>query len=952
VAVALPLVLAGPIVRRVEPTLASVWVALRDPATVTLKLWEGRVTAGSGNVLHTADPPARTLRIGQQLHIALAVLKILPTSPRLLEPGKIYSYDLEIRTATETHTLKSLGLLATGLATARRVEALGFEENFLPGFALPPAELTDLRVVFGSCRRPGNDHLDAMVWIDDLMLDNPAYSYKDALKRPHQLFLGGDQIYADDVFRVHMHMLIELSRQLIGHAGGVNLERLPVDNIRKKRESLPLTFDDYHDSIGRASPGADARDFLLPADHAWFPAGRRYLQGTVDAQMTSSDGKSHLFGLGEFAAMYLTVWSNACWTTQRDPADRDLLNLPTPDELFGATWPDVISTYVGAPLDVQESRDADVPTDSETARKAKKFSPFRDPEYLDYDGPPSENKDGKPLTDAERVQHFNEHVEKFRKGLQKERVTLTLFESGLAKVRRVLANIPTYMIFDDHDFTDDWNLNPMWYDRVYTTSLGVTTARNALASYALFQDWGNDPLKYEKQDDYRTMLASIAALFPENAPGPDEAAANELDRLFGFRERGVTDPVTGRVSAVNPIIKWHFSVPGPKHLAVAIDNRTRRSFVSRLGPPGNVEGSFDVGENTAQTEQIPPGPFTDGKEVLLVIAPLQVLGPPLLDELVAPAAFRVFDLLAYSKRLNPNLKFGSRGMPGTNPDAIEAWAFDPHTLEALLRRLKPYGSVVLLSGDVHYSASTVMSYFTKGEASPARFAQFTSSGFKNVMPAYVTVIDRSLALAHKIVRAGLGAERMGWLRRPPNPVQLAAGKTEKDIARELRAKLAQEPTLLPTLGWPDDTTVNPAQRPDWSWRVDPIFDLRPDTARPPAIQPLAFTDPAAVETALTAPGGKAIEGYQAIAARHQYAMETLKNARQILFRSNFGVVRFERRSGVLHAIHEMYTAARRPQDDGTQPLKPELFVLHEAALAAPGAPRPEDGVLGAPKVPA
>ncbi len=70
------------------------------------------------------------------------------------------------------------------------------------------------------------------------------------------------------------------------------------------------------------------------------------------------------------------------------------------------------------------------------------------------------------------------------------------------------------MMFDDHDFTDDWNLNPMWYDRVYSTSLGVTTARNALASYALFQDWGNDPLKYEKRDDYKKLLATIAELFP------------------------------------------------------------------------------------------------------------------------------------------------------------------------------------------------------------------------------------------------------------------------------------------------------------------------------------------------------------------------------------------------------------------------------------------------------
>jgi len=48
---------------------------------------------------------------------------------------------------------------------------------------------------------------------------------------------------------------------------------------------------------------------------------------------------------------------------------------------------------------------------------------------------------------------------------------------------------------------------------------------------------------------------------------------------------------------------------------------------------------------------------------------------------------------------------------------------------------------------------------------------------------------------------------------------------------------------------------------------------------------------------------------------------------------------------VLHAIHEMYTAARRPEESGTEPLRPELFVLHEAALAAPGAQRPEDGEL-------
>src|SRR6185295_14195629 len=193
------------------------------------------------------------------------------TSPRLLEPGKIYSYDLEIKTASATHTLQSLGLLTTGTVDGRHVEALGFEQNALPGFALPPAELTDLRVVFGSCRRVDHESLDAMVWIDDVMREKPdenPYSYKDANKRPHQLFLGGDQIYADDVGRCHMHMLIDLSKRLIGahppdalETVGKARELLPVGSIRKKKVPQPTKLDDYGDEIKLGAAGAQTSDF-------------------------------------------------------------------------------------------------------------------------------------------------------------------------------------------------------------------------------------------------------------------------------------------------------------------------------------------------------------------------------------------------------------------------------------------------------------------------------------------------------------------------------------------------------------------------------------------------------------------------------------------------------------------------------------------------------------------
>src|SRR5207249_5603308 len=109
----------------------------------------------------------------------------------------------------------------------------------------------------------------------------------------------------------------------------------------------------------------------------------------------------------------------------------------------------------------------------------------------------------------------------------------------------------------------------------------------------------------------------------------------------------------------------------------------------------------------------------------------------------------------------PSSTTGLRGLIGTNPDAIEAWAFDTETFEHLLARLQPYGRVVLLSGDVHYSSGTLMSYWLGNQTRPSRFAQFTSSGLKNVMPPKVTFADRSLGFAQQLLRAKLGAERLG-----------------------------------------------------------------------------------------------------------------------------------------------------------------------------------------------
>lgn len=922
----LPLLLAGPIVRRVEPTLVSVWVALSKPSQVRLSVWDSRVVTGSPNPL-IASPAAgvHTIRLGQKLHIALVTLKPPANSVQTLRSGHVYSYDLEIAPDGEStrHTLNSLHMLERGVFDGVAHVPLGYEPGFLPSFAPPPADLEQLRIIFGSCRRATHPDPDAMVWIDDIIERDQAYT--DALRRPHQLFLGGDQIYADDVSTQQMLALMPVAIELIGVTGADRrpIEQIRLDAVLQRDPAVTPTPDDPLIAYPRDVTLASEADRRLPADRAHFPEARRLHLTLRAAQITSNDGDSHLLSLGEFAAKYLSMWSNAVWGTTvplavvRNDPDRS-------DPVRPLAWDDVL------------------PGTAEIALPDPEF-PDRIPKHL-YTDPAELTDDERAALQAVRSRTPEQREAAAREARREDapgqravHERLRDLRAGLPKVQRALANIPTYMIFDDHDVTDDWNLSPLWRDRVMTTSLGVTLVRNALLAYALFQDWGNDPVKYETSAPHRDVLTQAALMFPDGATtGPAPAPAARLDTLFGFNLRG-TPQLDGRVNAIKPPVTWHFSVDGPKHRAIALDNRTRRSYGSRNGPPGNV--GID-----AQLEQIPAAPLPGGRELLVVIAPLQVLGPSLLDELVAPLTYRIFDTVKgfqSDSSLGPKSQTGQRGMLGTNPDAVEAWCFDAVTFEALIKRLAAFRKVVILSGDVHYSASTLMSYWRKGEIQPARLAQFTSSGFKNVMPAYISAIDRSLGFAQQLVRAKLGVERVGWDHPRDNLVILPEGMKLIDLPPALRARLQDTPVLIPTWGWPDRNVpgqepklekishINDTLAPDWVWRVRPLLDERKDAQRPSSMRPLPLDD-AAIETAVQ--GADPLGAYVSVAARHQGAIEKLKNARQMLFRANFGLVHFERRDGKLIAIHELYTAFADPDNPVPEPPKPAAYMVHEASL--------------------
>ena len=133
-------------------------------------------------------------------------------------------------------------------------------------------------------------------------------------------------------------------------------------------------------------------------------------------------------------------------------------------------------------------------------------------------------------------------------------------------MRRALANVPTYMVFDDHDVTDDWNLGRAWRDRVFTSPLGRRIVMNALVAYAVFQDWGNDPCATTMpRGRIRDLLDQAFEYQPRtvlpfaSATDPELLAEKKLAELFGFNQ---PDPETPAAEGEVPLQLRRAASPG------------------------------------------------------------------------------------------------------------------------------------------------------------------------------------------------------------------------------------------------------------------------------------------------------------------------------------------------------------------------------------------------------
>lgn len=208
--------------RRVTPRSASVWVAVSESASVTLVIWDRVISAGTGPGVMVPAAPAlfaatrSTIRIGGKLHIVVVTVDIAPPATPFL-PGKLYSNNLEFAAAAGVSDLKSLELLVDQFPTPGSPAphlALGYLPGVLPSFVLAPLTVEKRNLVHTSCRKAHGFGKDSLAAIDGMI--RSAVNANDPDQRPHQLFLTGDQIYADEVPTLLMPAINQIGAELLG----------------------------------------------------------------------------------------------------------------------------------------------------------------------------------------------------------------------------------------------------------------------------------------------------------------------------------------------------------------------------------------------------------------------------------------------------------------------------------------------------------------------------------------------------------------------------------------------------------------------------------------------------------------------------------------------------------------------------------------------------------------
>lgn len=803
-----PLILAGPILRKVTPLSVTVWLALKNACTVTLTVY-----SSAGRALLTGTRASTD--IGRHLHLVAVTADQVVGPTTALAEGQVFSYDLSF---TEAGSGTSYSL-----AAASQNASLSYPGRSLPSFCLPPSDVNKLRIVHGSCRKPHGDGPDALALLDDLL----ATTHDDPFSRPQQLLLTGDQIYADDVAAGLLTMITDAARTLLAWGD--------------RDELMPLP-----DSPVKGVP--EPRKYPSVPSHRLPPYQRNYALGL--SGFTSDDMGCHLMSLGEYLCMYLFAWSDVLWRRHDDGS----AELPTPE--------DIVETSIALRSFAPQDADA----------RSEPLGPWR-------------NLSTSAQKRADKVRTIARHNER-----------LVRFHGRLGRVRRALANVPVYMIFDDHEITDDWNMRLTNTLNIHESALGRQVVQNGMTAYALCQHWGNAPEQFADDGTLppgRKLLSYLDKARGDDYPQRSALICAALGLPTAAEIRSQRRLIPGPDS-----LRYHHVVRAPGHKIVFTDSRTWRAYSSR-------GETILIPEDVLRQQFI--GADVEARQALLVVLSTNV--PPVRSIRTAEA----HDDLVNWREHHPDL-YESWALPSDATDRLFKIISDQLPLVGGVRQ----GGALLLSGDVHHGFASRLLFEgrTRFEDPPDRP--------QPVLVVYGQLVSSALCNASDGTR-GLHREGHAFT---PNFVQgqaIPMGRTERLCGRNLRPGdrvVAGTSTVLPStpLGrmpvmqtasgtaggmWKIDFT--PAPGWDWAYRLDYLH---------PTASPLeSITPPAARAGDTAATRRDSGRDHHRFAAAYRQYNRTGGSFQEVVGVNCISEVRFEWPSqGSRSALHTMFWEQPGDQD--------------------------------------
>jgi PhoD-like phosphatase len=316
--------------------------------------------------------------------------------------------------------------------------------------------------------------------------------------------------------------------------------------------------------------------------------------------------------------------------------------------------------------------------------------------------------------------------------------------TGTSGVRQLLAHIPSFMIFDDHEITNNWNLFAGW--RAQALQQGQEQLLiDGMVAYWIYQGWGN----LLPDEHAQHPLLSVM-----------QEAAQSGDDAFEALRAHIRDEVHGKT-----MLPWHYIIPTTPPIFVT-NVRAERSVVFSSDEADSCESARIM--SNEQMEQLRNWLQAQSQQPALLVSSVPVLLPPLIALLEYLMGWRPLQNSRFALLRRLGLYMALRQLRLSRKMSFDHWPVFVDTWHELIQLLQSQSrDILVFSGDVHFSYAAVAQAL--GSKQRARLYQFVCSPFENALDVHSEQQIRLQSYLAGIIYGGLFTRTLPLHKLAPTP---------------------------------------------------------------------------------------------------------------------------------------------------------------------------------------